>query len=141
VSSARHDPFRILIVDDEPAIRRFASRVLLAQGYDVQEAADGAEALALVREGRCRAHVIVSDVVMPRLSGVELLQALATSHPHVPILLMSGYAAAQLEGMGIAAPCGMLAKPFTAERLLEEVQRCLGDGDPMGIPGPTRASA
>ena len=50
---------------------------------------------------------------------------LSTTHPQVPVLLMSGYASTELEGMGIAAPCAILTKPFPAEHLVEEVRRCL----------------
>lgn len=124
---------RILIVDDEPSIRRFASRVLLEEGYLVEEAADGADALGRVRDGGLAVDVVVSDVVMPRLNGVELLRQLNALHPHLPIILMSGYATAQLEGMGIATPCGILHKPFSGERLLEEVRRCLTDADPLAV--------
>jgi DNA-binding NtrC family response regulator len=63
--------------------------------------------------------------VMPRLNGVELLQALAESHPGLPVILISGYATAVLAELGIAAPCGILPKPFAAERLLAEVKRCI----------------
>ncbi len=62
---------------------------------------------------------------MPRLNGVELMQVLAASHPQLPVLLMSGYASGELEGMGIAAPCAILTKPFPAEQLVEAVRRCL----------------
>ena len=124
---------RILVADDEASIRRFASRALLEEGFAVLEAADGLEALDTVRAGGVSA--LVSDVVMPRLNGVQLMEALARSHPQLPVVLMSGYAPIQLEGMGIAAPCSVLAKPFTAERLVEEVRRCLQGSDPVGA-GP-----
>jgi DNA-binding NtrC family response regulator len=72
---------------------------------------------------------------MPRLNGVQLLQELALSHPQVPVILMSGYAAGQLEAMGIAAPCAMLSKPFSAEQLVGEVRRCLRGADPLAVSG------
>jgi CheY-like chemotaxis protein len=115
----------VLVVDDEAAVRRFAARVLQRESFTVFEATDGAEALELVRAGKAPVDVIVSDIVMPRLNGVELMQALASSHPHLPIILMSGYATAALSELGIAAPCGILTKPFPAERLLAEVNRCV----------------
>jgi two-component system cell cycle sensor histidine kinase/response regulator CckA len=115
----------VLVVDDETAVRRFASRVLEREGYSVSEATDGAEALELVRVQTTEFAVVVSDIVMPRMNGVELLQALAGSHPDLPIILMSAYATAALAELGIAAPCGILSKPFPAERLLAEVQRCI----------------
>jgi two-component system cell cycle sensor histidine kinase/response regulator CckA len=114
----------ILLVDDEVAVRRFAVRVLEREGYAVREARDGAEALDLVRQGGSF-EVVVSDIVMPRLNGVELMQALASSHPDLPFILMSGYATAALSELGIVAPCSILTKPFPPERLLEEVRRCI----------------
>lgn len=118
----------ILVVDDEGAVRRFAARVLERAGYCVCEARDGAEALELVEQGG-RFDVVVSDIVMPRLNGVELMQALSTSKPELPVILMSGYATGALAELGISAPCAILAKPFPAERLLEEVRRCTSKRD------------
>jgi two-component system cell cycle sensor histidine kinase/response regulator CckA len=115
----------VLVVDDESAIRHFAVRVLVQEGYGVVEAGDGAEALELITQGGISFEVVVSDIVMPRLNGVELIQALSVSHPDLPVILMSGYATVTLAELGIAAPCAILAKPFPAERLLEEVRRCI----------------
>jgi DNA-binding NtrC family response regulator len=119
----------VLVVDDEAAVRRFATRVLEREGYRVVEASDGAEALDLLKDGQPSIDVVVSDIVMPRLNGVELLQALSATHPHLPVILMSGYATAALSELGIAAPCSILPKPFPAERLLAEVQRCVNNWD------------
>jgi DNA-binding NtrC family response regulator len=115
----------VLVVDDESAVRRFAVRVLQREGYTVMEATDGAEALSLVRAEGASVEVVVSDIVMPRLNGVELMQALSVSHPSLPVILMSGYATAALSELGISAPCSILTKPFPADRLLAEVQRCI----------------
>jgi two-component system, cell cycle sensor histidine kinase and response regulator CckA len=117
--------WRILVVDDEPLVRRFASRVLEEEGFLVFQAADGVEALRLLREEVPDVEAVLSDIVMPRLNGVELLRILSSTRPQLPVLLMSGYASVELEGMGIAAPCAVLAKPFTPERLVEELRRCL----------------
>ena len=113
----------ILVVDDESAVRRFAVRVLEREGYGVREAADGAEALELLKGG-ITVEVVVSDIVMPRLNGVELMQALSLSHPDLPVILMSGHATGTLDELGIASPCAVLAKPFLSDQLLEEVRRC-----------------
>ena len=121
--SGRHP--RILVVDDEPSVRLYVRRVLLEEGYAVHEAGDGAEALELVRSAPDGWDLIVSDIVMPRCNGVELHQQLAAIVAGMPIILMSGYAAAQLTELGIAAPCGVLVKPFEADQLLDEVRRCL----------------
>jgi DNA-binding NtrC family response regulator len=116
---------QVLVVDDEPAIRRFAARILLEEGYVVHEACDGTEALAFITAGLAAVDVVVSDIVMPRLNGVELIQALAVTHPDLPVILMTGYGAGELAERGIAAPCALLAKPFSPERLVEEVHRCV----------------
>jgi two-component system cell cycle sensor histidine kinase/response regulator CckA len=113
------------VVDDEPLVRRFTARVLEEEGFLVSQAGDGADALRLLREEVPDTDAIVSDIVMPRLNGVELLQILSSTHPQLPVLLMSGYASGELQGMGIAAPCAILAKPFAPERLVEELRRCL----------------
>jgi DNA-binding NtrC family response regulator len=115
----------VLLVDDEGAVRRFAGRVLEREGYRVREARDGAEALEFLRQGGASFDVVVTDIVMPRLNGVELMHALAKSHPYLPVILMSGYATAALSDLGIVAPCSILPKPFPPERLLEEVRRCI----------------
>ncbi len=113
----------ILVVDDEGAVRRFALRVLEREGYRVVEARDGIEAFELIRQGH-EFDAIVSDIVMPRMNGVELMQALSTTAPSLPVILMSGYATGALAELGINAPCAILPKPVPAERLLQEVRRC-----------------
>src|SRR3954468_8218698 len=115
----------VLVVDDERAVRRFASRVLQQDGHTVHEAADGAEALELMEQSTVPIELVVSDIIMPRLNGVELMKALAVTRPDIPVILISAYAPGELANMGVAAPCGVVPKPFPAERLLEEVRRCL----------------
>jgi two-component system, cell cycle sensor histidine kinase and response regulator CckA len=115
-----------LVVEDETAVRRFAVRVLQQDGFRVLEAADGVEAVELLQRRPEEVDVVVSDIVMPRMNGVELMAALSVSHPYVPVVLMSGYAKDELRELGIAAPCSIVAKPFSQERLLAEVRRCVG---------------
>lgn len=115
----------VLVVDDEPAVRRFASRVLREAGYGVEEATDGVEALRLIRTKVVDLDAVVSDIVMPRMNGVELLRSISLERPGLPVILMSGFGADQLGHRGIVSPCGVLAKPFDAELLLAEVRRCI----------------
>jgi DNA-binding NtrC family response regulator len=115
----------VLVVDDEPMVRGFAARVLREAGFGVYEAADGAEALDLIRAGIADLEVILSDIVMPRVNGVELLESLSTLRPDLPVLLMSGFGTAQLAERGIATLCGVLSKPFDADVLVAEVRRCI----------------
>lgn len=115
----------VLVVDDEPAVRRYASRVLREAGFGVEEAADGLEALARIRSRIVEPDAVLSDIVMPRMNGIELLQSLSLERPRLPVILMSGYGTDQLADRGIVSPCGVLAKPFPAEALVAEVRRCL----------------
>jgi DNA-binding NtrC family response regulator len=117
----------ILVVDDEAVVRRFTSRVLQDAGYVIATAADGADALEQLEREAPAIDAVVSDIVMPRMNGVQLMERLSRSHPTLPVILMSGYATAQLADRGIAAPCSVLKKPFAPERLLAEVRRCLDE--------------
>jgi two-component system cell cycle sensor histidine kinase/response regulator CckA len=118
-------PAHILVVDDEATVRSVCARILQHAGYRTDEAEDGAAALALVQASHELLDLVVSDVVMPRMNGVELLEALSISHPKLPVLLMSAYSVETLRERGIAAPCAILVKPFTPQKLLAEVRRCL----------------
>ena len=89
------------------------------------EAADGLDALSQIRSGVAELRAVVSDVVMPRMNGVELLRSLSLERPRLPVILMSGYDMNQLSRLGIATPCSVLSKPFPPERLVAEVRRCI----------------
>ena len=118
-------PACILVVDDEPTVRRYVRRVLEAEGYEVDEAGDGMEAIERLHADPARWDLVVSDIVMPRCNGVELHQYIRGNGSRCPVILMSGYGSAQLTERGLAIPCGVLSKPFEAHQLLDEVRRCL----------------
>ena len=115
---------QILVVDDEDMVRHFAARILTAEGFRVVQAADGADALEVINGHPV--DLVVSDVMMPRLNGIQLLEHLSVAQPGLPSLLMSGYGSAELMDRGVSVPCGLLAKPFPPDRLIHEVRRCLG---------------
>ncbi|HET8633799.1 MAG TPA: response regulator [Gemmatimonadales bacterium] len=116
---------QILVVDDEELVRRFAARVLRGRGYTVAEAGDGRKALAKVEELGSALRLVLSDIVMPYLNGVELTERLSVLRPDLPVILMSGYSPRELMARGIAAPCALLSKPFLPSELIAEVSRCL----------------
>ncbi len=117
----------VLVVDDDPGIRHIISRMLLDAGYFAHEASDGLEALELIKGGDPAIDVVVSDIVMPRLNGVELLQELSRIRPSLPIILISAYGLDELRQRGIVPPCALLSKPFPPERLIAEVRRCIAE--------------
>ncbi len=115
----------ILVVDDDSTVRGLTSRILVAEGFAVVEATNGAEAIERVVESGERVRLVVSDVMMPVLDGIGLLERLSVSHPEIPVILMSGYSSTELRAHGLAAPCGVLQKPFAADELIGHVRRCL----------------
>lgn len=117
----------ILVVDDEEQVRRFVVRILRNDGFRVHEAVHGREAMSRLESSACAAGLVVSDIVMPEMNGVELLELLSIQRPKLPVILMTGYSPAQLTERGIAAPCALLTKPFMPEELLAEVHRCFDD--------------
>ena len=111
----------ILLVDDDPTIVELVSMVLQMGGYDVVAASDGAQALSIA-EGDERIDLVVSDVVMPGMTGVQLCQTLKTVRPGLKCILMSGY------DMGLLASAKgayFLPKPFFPDDLLEKVREVL----------------
>ncbi|MBI4542236.1 MAG: PAS domain S-box protein [Gemmatimonadetes bacterium] len=117
---------RILVVEDELALRRAAERALEKHGYTVLVAADGQEALELLRMEKGAIDLVVTDVVMPRLGGSELVEALRLERVEVPVLLTSGYTAPHPRvAPGLPSGLPFLAKPWTIAELLAAVRSAL----------------
>ncbi|HEY5658252.1 MAG TPA: ATP-binding protein [Myxococcota bacterium] len=117
---------RVLLVEDEPALRRLARRILENAGYEVMEAADGAEALEAAAACQDRIDALVTDVVMPRLGGFELGRRLRTERPDLGILFMSGYPDDRGCGAdGLPENAVVIEKPFRANHLLAKLREVL----------------
>lgn len=115
----------ILVVEDEEALREVTTRVLERAGYHVLVAANGDEALELAADA-VRIDLLLTDVVMPRMSGPEVARRLARQHPDLTVLYMSGHARDQLAPRGVLDPdVRLLSKPFTPEELRGAVAACL----------------
>jgi nitrogen-specific signal transduction histidine kinase/ActR/RegA family two-component response regulator len=117
---------RILLAEDEPAIRTALSRILRSAGYQVLEAAHGGEALRLSEAESGTIHLLLSDVMMPGVGGKELVQRLAVARPEIRVVMMSGYTddEALRADLG-AARYAFLQKPFTARDVLRVVRSAL----------------
>src|SRR3954451_13294997 len=119
----------ILVVDDQRYARRVAYRVLSEAGYRVLGAEDGEEALDAMHLARMRVDLVMIDVVMPGMDGVELADHIWETWPEMCILFTSGHAAEVLAQHGLAqleAP--FLAKPYTRDEALAKVHEALGRG-------------
>ncbi len=114
----------ILLVEDEPTLRAMITELLSTRGYSVMTAEDGDEALTHYAEDPL--HLLISDVVMPGMSGVELARKLAERRPELKVLFISGYTAdtAELEEL-LATNARLLPKPFSNSALLDRVRELL----------------
>ena len=115
---------RLLLVEDQHDLRRVVEQILVAAGYSVSSAATGDEAAAMLVEAG-GPDVLLSDVVMPGMSGPELAHKLAEVKPGTPVVFMSGYTGGVLESHGLLGEHPVLTKPFTSEELLAAVSDAL----------------
>jgi two-component system cell cycle response regulator CpdR len=116
----------ILVVDDEEGVRTLLRHQITALGHTVQEAGNGLEALHLVRLQPERYDLVLSDVVMPLMNGIELASLLMDEQPGLPVVLISAYAPNALTRVGIhQAVIPVLMKPFDIEELHELIQLAL----------------
>ena len=122
----------ILIVDDDGPIRRFIRSSLASQGFRLLKACNGHEALSLAEDHRGPIDLLITDVVMPRMTGFTLAEELVESHPETRVLFVSGYADQSMTvRVGLTeAGQAILPKPFKADELRQSVRRVL-DGDPV----------
>jgi PAS domain S-box-containing protein len=116
----------ILLVEDEPQVRAFARRVLEPLGYTVLEARNGVEALGVARAAAGQIALLVTDVTMPLMSGVALVEQYRASWPPVKVLYLSGYTDATIVHPGVQDQTQhFLQKPFTSSGLAQKVRQVL----------------
>jgi CheY-like chemotaxis protein len=114
------------VIEDEPALRSLVIKVLAANGYQTLEAANGEEALRIASRYRAFIDLVISDVVMPRMRGPEVIARLRRLLPDVRVLYMSGYADNALSYLRDRDPeAPFLAKPFLPDALLRKVREVL----------------
>jgi CheY-like chemotaxis protein len=117
----------VLVVEDEAVVRELIITVLTTAGYQVMTASDGAAALRLAEEHPGAIDLLICDVVMPKMSGPEVAQALLARRPAAKVLFISGYSEADMsESSVLAAAAGdLLEKPFTPESFSRRVREVL----------------
>ena len=121
-SEVDQERITLLLVEDEPALRKLVVAMLEEKGYAVLQAGNGLDAIAVAERHRGGIDLLITDVVMPRLSGPELAQQLRSLRPGVEVLFMSGYNDSRLVNRGIEqADANLLVKPFTPDQLFSRV--------------------
>jgi len=116
----------ILLVEDEPAVRALAARLLRSVGYTVVEARNGAQALEVCKQQDRAVDLLVTDVVMPQMGGPELAERLTPLHPEMKVLFMSGYTDDAVLRHGLLeSGAAFLQKPFTRNALAAKVREVL----------------
>lgn len=120
---------RILIVEDDESVRAFTARAIAAGGHAVETAGDGDLGLSSIRAAQGGYDLVLSDIRMPAMDGIEMARRAANEFPGLKILLMTGYAeqrerAADLQRIVV----DVVAKPFSLNEIRSRVQKAIGSG-------------
>ena len=120
---------RVLIAEDDSAVREFVSRALAHGGHDVATANDGLEALSLL-DGETF-DLLLTDIVMPNLDGIALALKVAKEYPRMPVLLMTGYAAERQRAHNLDVLIhDVITKPFTLRQICDAAEEALAARKP-----------
>jgi two-component system, cell cycle sensor histidine kinase and response regulator CckA len=113
---------RIMVVDDEPAVLNYMVTVLRRNGYDVHSAASASQALQKAQELSCGLNILITDIVMPGMTGDELVRSIRQICPYVDVLAVTGALDHSNQGF---VNCRFLKKPFSPKLLVETVKDIL----------------
>jgi len=128
-SDPTHGWETVLVVEDEDAVRALAREVLVRHGYVVLEARHGVDALRVAERHTDDIHLMVTDVVMPHMSGRQLAERLGSARPNMKILFMSGYTDQAIMHRELTPGAAFLQKPFAPAALARRVRNILDEQD------------
>ncbi len=114
-------PLRILLCEDDPEVRSVTQRILASAGHSVTALESAEATLEWMQQNTEHIDLLVTDVILPGENGVQLARHVSSTHPHVRVLLISGYTADVLQDTGLPSDMELLHKPFTNEGLLQRV--------------------
>lgn len=121
---------RILVVDDDPGARAFVRRALASRGYSVREAEDGRAALRAVFDTPEATDLVVTDVRMPGLNGLELAAMLSVARPEIRMIFLTGEASFSARDAALPGVTTVLAKPVLLDDLYQAVSDAVGEPPP-----------
>ena len=116
---------KILVVEDEEQVRTLIVRLLVKRGYEVAHAVNGRQALEMARAEIDSYALVISDMIMPEMGGVALLQELRALRPDLPFLCMTGYTREEVVNSDGLLDAHFIEKPFTPSILIDQVQKIL----------------
>lgn len=121
----------VLLAEDDQSVRQLVQKILQRGGYTVLEAVDGEQAIQLCCNYPGRIHLLITDVVMPRMSGMDLARQIRALRPDLHVLLVSGHTESGVRRRGVTDPNTIvLQKPFEPDALLRRVRELLGGSSP-----------
>jgi len=122
---------KILVVEDDPIVQELCRAVLNREGFEAIVAGNGVEGLEFFLKSHAEIVLILSDIIMPRMNGIEMIRSIFSTHAHANVLVMSGTPLFGFPPHEVARLCGVLKKPFTNAQLVHAVNRCLNPGDEL----------
>jgi signal transduction histidine kinase len=122
----------ILLAEDEAGVRKYSREILERYGYTILEARDGVEALSIARNHPGPIHLLLTDIIMPNMGGVELTEKFNAEFPNIPVLFMSGYTDQIMRHWNVLS--AYIQKPFTLSDLLTRVRELLDRTAPSALP-------
>jgi len=122
--------FRILLAEDDTSMREYLARALTRVGYEVAAVGCGTEAMPLLEQERF--DLLLTDIVMPEMDGIELAQKAAVIDPAIRVMFITGFAAVALQSGRTAPEAKLLSKPFHLKDLVAEVDRIFQTEDQHG---------
>jgi two-component system cell cycle response regulator CpdR len=121
---------RILLAEDDTSMREYLQRALQRVGYEVESVGCGTEAIPLLEKDRY--DLLLTDIVMPEMDGIELAQKASAMDPDIRVMFITGFAAVALQSGRTAPEAKMLSKPFHLKDLVAEVDRIFQTEDQHG---------
>lgn len=122
----------ILLAEDEPAVRKYTRRMLEREGYTVLEAGDGEEALAVAKSHGGTIHLLLTDIIMPAMGGMELAEQFSAAYPGVPVLFMTAYTDQIMRHWNVLS--AYIQKPYNLSDLLTQVRELLDRSSSPSLP-------
>ncbi len=119
---------KILVVEDDPLVQELCKAVLSREGFEPITASNGIEGLETYRAKQEEISLILSDIIMPHMSGLEMVRRIFSNPCQASVIIMSGTPLSDMVPAEAARICAVLQKPFTNAQLLQTVNRCLRPG-------------